>query len=213
MALEIIKVCGITNAADAIFAAEHGATALGFIFYPGSPRCIRVEEAAMITAVVKKRVLRVGVFVNEAPEQIGHVVNAARLDVAQLHGDESPGVCAQVRGVRIWKAFRLDDRFDPDIAAAYDCDAYLLDGSREGVYGGSGETFPWRFVGDVKKHGRVIVSGGLDDSNVSSAIRSVNPYGVDASSKLESKPGVKDHEKVRRYLEAARSMMMEPEKE
>jgi phosphoribosylanthranilate isomerase len=107
----------------------------------------------------------------------------------------------------------VDDRFDPDIAGAYKCDAYLLDGSREGLYGGSGETFPWRFAGEVKKHGPVIVSGGLDDSNVVSAIRSANPSGVDASSKLESKPGVKDHEKVRRYLEAARSMMMEPEKE
>jgi len=212
VALEIIKVCGITNAADAIFAAEHGATALGFVFYAGSPRCVRVEEAAMITAVVRKRVLRVGVFVNEAPEQIRHIVNAARLDVAQLHGDESPEVCAQLAGVRVWKAFRVNDRFDPDVAANYACDAYLLDGSREGLYGGSGETFPWRFASEIRKHGRVIVSGGLDDSNVVSAIRSANPYGVDASSKLESKPGVKDHEKVRRYLEAAQSMM-ETEKE
>ena len=207
MALEIIKVCGITNAADAVFAAEHGATALGFIFYPGSPRCVRVEEAAMMTAVVRKLVLRVGVFVNEAPEQIRQIMNAARLDVAQLHGDESPGACAELRGVRVWKAFRVDERFDPEIAAAYECDAYLLDGSREGSYGGSGQTFPWRFAADVRKHGRLIVSGGLDDGNVASAIRSATPYGVDASSKLESKPGVKDHEKVRRYLEAARSMM------
>ena len=166
----------------------------------------------MITAVVRKRVLRVGVFVNEAPEQIRHIVNAARLDVAQLHGDESPEVCAQLAGVRVWKAFRVNDRFDPDVAANYACDAYLLDGSREGLYGGSGETFPWRFASEIRKHGRVIVSGGLDDSNVVSAIRSANPYGVDASSKLESKPGVKDHEKVRRYLEAAQSMM-ETEKE
>ena len=207
MSPEVIKVCGITSVADALFAAQHGATALGFVFYQGSPRYVRVDQAAIISAVVPKDVLRVGLFVNEAREQVENTARAARLDVVQLHGDETPGYCNALEGFRVWKAFHVREYFQPPVLDEYDCEAYLLDAaSTDGTFGGTGRTFPWPVARDAKRHGKIIVAGGLDGNNVAEAIRQVNPWGVDASSKLERKPGVKDNEKVRSYLEAAKSV-------
>ncbi len=207
MSPEVIKVCGITSAADALFAAQHGATALGFVFYQGSPRYIRVDQAAIISAIVPKDVLRVGLFVNEKREQIENTVSAARLDVVQLHGDETPGYCNALDVLRVWKAFHVRQYFQPSMLEEYSCEAYLLDAaSTDGTFGGTGRTFPWPVARDAKSRGKIIVAGGLDGDNVAEAIRQVNPWGVDASSKLERKPGVKDNEKVRSYLEAAKSV-------
>ena len=204
---EVIKVCGITSVADALFAAQHGATALGFVFYQGSPRYVRAGQAAMISAVVPKGVLRVGLFVNEAREQVENTARAARLDVVQLHGHETASYCNALEGWRVWKAFHVREYFQPAMLEEYDCEAYLLDAaSTDGTFGGTGRTFPWPLARDAKRHGKIIVAGGLDGDNVAEAIRQVNPWGVDASSKLERKPGVKDHEKVRGYLEAAKSV-------
>jgi len=204
---EIIKVCGITSVADAIFAAQNGATALGFIFYQGSPRYIRVDQAAMISAIVSKEVLRVGLFVNETREQVENTARAARLDVVQLHGDETAEYCNSLEGLRVWKAFHVREYFKPAMLEEYSCEAYLLDAvSADGTFGGTGRTFPWPVARDAKRFGQIIVAGGLDGDNVAEAIRQVKPWGVDASSKLESKPGVKDNEKVRSYLEAAKSV-------
>ena len=204
---EIIKVCGITSLADAIFAAQNGATALGFIFYQGSPRYIRVDQAAMIAAVVPKGVLRVGLFVNETRAQVENTARAARLDVVQLHGHETAEYCDALEGLRVWKAFHVREYFKPEMLEEYSCEAYLLDAaSTDGTFGGTGRTFPWPLARDAKRFGKIIVAGGLDADNVAEAIKQVNPWGVDASSKLEGKPGVKDHEKVRSYLEAAKSV-------
>ena len=204
---EVIKVCGITSAADALFSAQHGATALGFVFYQGSPRYIRVDQAAIISAIVPKDVLRVGLFVNETREQVENTARAARLDVVQLHGDETPEYCKALEGFRVWKAFHVREYFQPPVLEGYDCEACLLDAaSTDGTFGGTGRTFPWPVARDAKRHGKIIVAGGLDGDNVAEAIRQVNPWGVDASSKLERKPGVKDYEKVRSYLEAAKSV-------
>ncbi len=201
---EVIKVCGITGFADALFAAQHGATALGFVFFAGSPRYVRVETAAMISAAVPKDVLRVGVFVDERPSQILNVKQAVNLDVVQLHGDETPEVCRALGELRVWKAFRVRPYFALQEINEYPCEAFLLDGaSEEGSHGGSGRTFPWPTAQEAKRHGRIIVAGGLDGGNVGEAIRQVDPWGVDASSRLERRPGVKDPEKVRQYLEAA----------
>lgn len=202
---EIIKVCGITSLADGLLAAQQGASAVGFVFYPGSPRHIRVPEAAMIAAAIPRGVLRVGLFVNEPAQQIREVVRAARLDAVQLHGDETAEDCETLGDLRVWKAFRVGQGFSPAVLKQYSCEAFLLDAAAEdGSYGGSGRTFPWPIAREAKQYGRVIVAGGLDGGNVAEAIREVDPWGVDASSKLERKPGVKDPEKVRRYLEAAR---------
>ena len=209
MALEIIKVCGITNVEDAQFAADNGATALGMIFYAGSPRYVDAETATRISGAVPKDVARVGVFVNEAPEQVLEIAAQAGLDVAQLHGDESPEVCAAVSPLRVWKVFRVGEDFEAAEAAAFGCEAFFLDTAGDGLYGGTGQTFPWQRAAEVKSYGRVVVAGGLDADNVGQAIRLVQPFGVDASSKLERSPGVKDHDKVRRYLEAAKEAARE----
>lgn len=205
MTLEIIKVCGLTNIGDALFAADEGATALGFIFYEGSPRYVTPQAAAMITATLPHEVLRVGVFVDEEPTKIRMVASLAGLNVVQLHGNELPGLCEQLGDLKVWKVFRVGEEFNVERLSKYKCDAYFLDTASDSVYGGTGRTFPWPVAVEAKQFGPVIMAGGLDAENVGEAIRQVAPYGVDASSKLERKPGLKDHDKVKAYLEAARS--------
>ncbi|MDA1312957.1 MAG: phosphoribosylanthranilate isomerase [Acidobacteria bacterium] len=205
MTPEIIKVCGLTNIGDARFAAEQGATALGFIFFEGSPRYVTPQAAAIITATLPHDVLRVGVFVDEEPAKVRMVAALAGLNVVQLHGNESPAVCEQLRDLTVWKVFRVGEGFSAERLAKYECAAYFLDTASDGLYGGTGRTFPWPLAVEAKQFGPVIMAGGLDAANVGEAIRHVAPYGVDASSKLERKPGLKDHDKVKAYLEAARS--------
>jgi len=200
---EIVKVCGITNAGDALFAAQHGATAIGFIFYQGSPRYVAPRDAAMIAAMLPKTVLRVGVFVDEDPSQVRAIASVVGLDIVQLHGDESPAVCEELSDLRIWKVFRVAPGFSLDRLKGFNCEAYFLDTASNGAYGGTGRTFPWPIAVEAKHFGPVIVAGGLDADNVSEALRQVAPHGVDASSKLERKPGLKDPDKVKAYLEAA----------
>ena len=202
--VEIIKVCGVTRPADALVAARAGATAIGLIFHPRSPRAVTLRQAAMIAAVTPRPVLRVGVFVNETAEAIRAAVEAAQLDVVQLHGDETPEDCAALEGLRLWKALPVTERFDPASAADYPVEAVLLDTPAGERYGGAGRTFPWARAVAARAYQRVIVAGGLDAGNVGEAIRQSAPWGVDASSKLEAGPGVKDAAKVRAYVEAAR---------
>lgn len=203
---EIIKVCGLTSPADALASTGFGATAVGFVFFPGSPRAVRPEQAAMLSGLVPHSTLKVGVFVNEDPERLKMIASMARLDVVQLHGNESPEYCAGLKDLRIWKAVRVAEDFDPASLAAYDVEAFLLDSASGDAYGGTGRTFPWPKARAAKKHGKIIMAGGLDGGNVADAIRAVAPWGVDASSKLESKPGVKDHERVKLYVDAAKSV-------
>lgn len=195
----ILKICGITNAADANAAMQGGATAIGFNFYPLSKRYVTPETAAAIPT--EPGIRRVGVFVNEAPARVEEIVRIAGLDIAQLHGDETPeGYPARVT---VWKAVRVTEHFD---SAQYDdcpADALLLDGPAAELYGGSGKTFDWRLAGVSTR--RVILAGGLDASNVAQAIALVRPWGVDACSRIESVPGKKDHKKMTDFLQAARA--------
>jgi phosphoribosylanthranilate isomerase len=201
--LEIIKVCGIVEPADALAAVQAGATAIGIVFYSASPRYARLDQAAMVSAIVSSRALKVGVFVNEAPERIRAVADAVRLDVVQLHGDEPPSDIAELGGLRVWKALPVGDDFDPAWMDDYDCEAILLDNAKADAYGGSGQTFPWGKAVAANGKRRIIVAGGLGPDNVQEVIRTVAPWGVDASSRLESSPGRKDAEKVEAYVKAA----------
>jgi phosphoribosylanthranilate isomerase len=181
----MVKVCGITRRQDAEVAVEAGASALGFVFVPSSPRSIAPERAAEIGRGLP--VLKVGVFVNESAASIEEMTRIAQLDIAQIYGGAAP------TGARVWKAFRLTAAFDP--ALAHGAEAVLLDGPANGI------SFDWTLV---RSNGaKIIVAGGLDASNVAEAIRTVKAWGVDASSRLESSPGIKDHDKVRRFVEAA----------
>ncbi len=206
MGVEIIKVCGITRVEDAIHAVREGATAVGFNFYPGSPRYVNFGMGAILGAVVPRNVLKVGVFVDESAERILEVARAASLDVVQLHGSEAPIDCEVLAPLRVWKAVRVGEGWTPESLAEYSCEAFLLDTASDGgLRGGTGRSFPWEMARRAARHGKIIIAGGLDGGNVAEAIRIGAPWGVDASSKLESSPGVKDPEKVREYLGNARS--------
>jgi len=178
----MVKVCGITRREDAIAAVEAGASALGFVFYKKSPRYVTPEQAAELGADLPA--WRVGIFVDESPEAIESIMDAAHLDIAQIYGGGAPRV-------RTWRAFRgLPD------APVNGADAVLIDGPANGV------SFDWRLARGLGE--RVIIAGGLDASNVREAIRIARPWGVDASSRLESAPGIKDPEKVRQFVRAAK---------
>lgn len=178
----MIKICGITRRVDAEAAVEAGASALGFIFYPKSPRYVIPAAAAALGEGLAT--WKVGVFVDESSAAIEAVMRAAKLDVAQVYGDTVP------QDARVWRAFRPTQSVTADGA-----EAILLDGPANGI------SFDWTIARDDRH--KIIVAGGLDASNVAEAIRIANPWGVDASSKLESAPGIKDHDKVRAFVKAA----------
>jgi phosphoribosylanthranilate isomerase len=198
----ILKVCGITSQEDAAAAIEAGATALGFNFYPRSPRYIPPERAAAIATAAGVR--RVGVFVNETAARIEEMARLARVDTAQLHGDETP---ADYPALTVWKAARVVEGFDLARFDSGPAEAVLLDGPAADLYGGSGKSFDWRLARGGGR--RIIVAGGLDASNVRIAAVLARPWGVDACSRIESAPGKKDHAKMRAFLEAARAALIQ----
>jgi phosphoribosylanthranilate isomerase len=197
----IVKICGITNEEDALAAAEAGAAAVGFNFYPASPRYIQPAQAARIARALPASIWKVGVFVNAPPGQILGVCEEAGLDIAQLHGDEPPDQLP--RGIRLWKAFRAGQGWKQEDIERFGVEAVLLDSGGPDLYGGSGRTLPWEQLPRLKV--RLILAGGLDADNVREAIRAVRPWGVDACSRLEVRPGKKDLEKMTRFIKNALS--------
>lgn len=188
----MIKICGITNREDALAAIDAGATALGFNFYPESPRYITPEKAAEIGDGLQ--VTKAGVFVNEAPAAVSETMRAAALDIAQVYGDR------QYSGLRTWRACRVQSS-DFILPEDNDAEAFLLDGFSPDVFGGSGKMFPWSLARGLRK--RIVVAGGLHAENVREAIEQAQPWGVDACSRIEKSPGQKDHEKMKRFIAAA----------
>jgi phosphoribosylanthranilate isomerase len=195
----LLKICGITSTEDAAAAIEGGATAIGFNFYPRSPRFLAPERAAGI--VSQPGVWRVGVFVNEAPARVVEIARIARLDIAQLHGDET--AANYPAEITVWKALRVGDESDLSLFADCPAEALVLDGPAGSLYGGSGQPFDWRRAASLRK--RIILAGGLDATNVADAIALARPWGVDACSRLESGPGRKDHKKMKAFLHAAQA--------
>jgi phosphoribosylanthranilate isomerase len=195
----MVKICGVTNLDDALAAAEGGASALGFNFYPQSPRYIHPSHAAEITAALPAGIWKVGVFVNERPTSIMEIAELARLDIAQLHGDEMES--AYPTGIRIWKAIRVDDTFRLADLERHPVDAILLDGPAGLAYGGAGKGFDWSLAAGSRKS--IILAGGLDAANVRAAIAAAHPWGVDVCSRIESSPGRKDHVKMAQFLKEA----------
>jgi len=193
----ILKICGITNQEDASAAIAGGATAMGFNFYPRSPRYLAPEKAGEIVSAAGVR--RVGVFVNESRERVEQIAREARLDVAQLHGDESAADYPAT--LTTWKALRVGANFDLSEYESDPSEALLLDGPAGEVYGGAGRSFDWRLVRHTGR--KIVLAGGLDASNVGAAIEFVRPWGVDACSRIESAPGKKDHKKMSEFLQAA----------
>ncbi|MBC8228174.1 phosphoribosylanthranilate isomerase [bacterium] len=202
-----VKICGITNLDDALAAVEFGADAIGFVFVPNTPRYIESAKAAEIIARLPPFVTTVGLFVNDSQEHIKQIANQCKLNVLQLHGQESPDFCLQFNR-KVIKAFRVKDQESLTVLPKYTVSAYLLDTYVKGTMGGTGVTFDWRLALDAKKYGPVILAGGLNPENVAKAIQQVRPYGVDVSSGVEAEPGKKDHGKIKDFIAAAKSVIV-----
>lgn len=200
-----IKICGITNLEDALAAVEAGADALGFVFYPPSPRCIQPEEARRIACQLPPFVTRVGVFVDEPLDRIREIAELCALGAIQLHGHESPELCRQLPWPAI-KGFRLVQETDLAALSGYPVSAILMDSYVAGSFGGTGQMGNWELAKRAKAYGRIILAGGLTPQNVEQAIREVAPYAVDVSSGVERAPGFKDPEKIREFVRRARRL-------
>ncbi len=185
----MVKVCGITRREDAEAAVAAGASAIGFVFYPKSPRYVTPDAARELGAGLD--IWKVGVFQDESPSVIEQTMRAADLDIAQVYGGDLPNVS------RIWRAIRVGPAgVGPTSRSAnQSVEAILFDGPANGI------TFDWNSARGISKN--LILAGGLNESNVAEAIRVAKPWGVDASSGLESAPGIKDHDKVRQFVKAA----------
>lgn len=193
------KICGITRLEDALLAAELGAAAIGFVFYPRSPRYIEAVAAGRISEQLPQRMARVGVFVNPDPETMIRTAEMAHLTHVQLHGDESCALCEQsplpvIKTVRNLIEFEKYKKF----SAA----AFLVDSKTAEQFGGTGQPADWNFCRQVRERAPVILAGGLAASNVAPAIAAAMPDAVDLSSAVEHAPGVKDHQKLREFFAA-----------
>ena len=195
-----LKICGITRLEDAEYAVASGATALGFIFWPRSPRYIAPDAAAAIVARVPAGVTTVGVFVNEPVAAIREAVRVAGVSTVQLHGDEPVSYAAELTQPLL-RALDVDAAFD----SAWPLETtILLDAADRTRRGGTGTRVDWARAAPVARKRRVVLAGGLSPENVETAIDQVGPWGVDVSSGVEAAPGVKDATRVSEFLERAR---------
>jgi phosphoribosylanthranilate isomerase len=199
----IIKICGITRLSDALHAVEHGAGALGFVFWPQSPRYIAPERAAGIIAALPPDVNAVGVFVNESVDGIRAMVATTGITAVQLHGEEPP----QFASALGWPVLKTIQAGEADEAArAWPPETtFLVDAADPVKRGGTGVTVDWQQASAAARRCRVVLAGGLTPENVAAAIDRVRPFGVDVSSGVEDAPGVKNQDKVARFLASARS--------
>jgi phosphoribosylanthranilate isomerase len=216
-----IKICGITNPEDACSAVDAGADAIGLNFYSGSKRCVGFLEAKNIASSVGKQCLRVGVFVNQTPEELNAIADSVSLDAVQLHGDQPPSYLLDIeKQYPIVRVYRVSDRgfiamkTDLMLCAKFgrEPEAVLIDAVAPGEYGGTGRRLDWSVLADRaellnfdrSEPVRLILSGGLTPENVAEAIRLVRPHGVDVASGVESSPGRKDPVRVHAFIAEAR---------
>ena len=200
-----VKICGITNLADAQVAVAAGADALGFNFYEKSPRFIPTAVAAGISRALPPYTLRTGVFVNPSEELVRRAIGECGLNLLQFHGDEPPDFCTQF-GLMSIKAFRIRDAASLNELSKYPTDAWLLDAYVSDTFGGTGEKFNWNLAIEAQRAGKpVFLAGGLTPENVAEAVHQVQPFGVDVSSGVESSPGRKDPVKVRAFIKSAKT--------
>ncbi|MBL8063999.1 MAG: phosphoribosylanthranilate isomerase [Anaerolineales bacterium] len=206
--MTIVKICGIKTLKDALAAIAAGADYLGFNFYPKSVRFIEKSACAEITSVLKRehpQIKLVGVFVNSSVEEAKDILATCSLNLAQLHGDETPEIFAQLAPYA-FRAFRGI----PESNAGYERNevpVMLIDAAVKGVYGGSGVTADWTAAAELAKKYPFLLAGGLTPDNVADAVRQVQPWGVDVASGVESAPGEKDAEKMSAFVKAVKQTM------
>ena len=213
-----VKICGITRLDDAELAVELGAWAIGMVLYEPSPRCCSLAEAQLICATLRRRVELCGVFVNASMEDIVETSEGLGLTLLQLHGEEGPSFCAEAArrtGARVVKALQVSGPGDIRDAARFHTDFHLLDArsktpGREGLRGGTGETFDWGLLAGRRSKTPLILSGGLTPENVGEAIERVRPFAVDSASGTENAPGRKDPRKLRDLFAVVERAACEP---
>ena len=196
-----IKICGVTNMEDASCVATCGADAIGFIFYPKSPRYVAPERVKEIIEKIPKEITKVGVFVNHDVVEVKETIDFCSLDLVQLHGDESPAYCGQFPQSQVIKT--LAPRTDDDLGNVreYPVKAILVDAHDPVRYGGTGEQSDWELAAKVKEISPLILAGGLTLDNIQEAIETVSPHAVDINSGTERSPGKKDHQKVKEIID------------
>jgi len=201
----VVKICGITSAQDAEAVAAAGADAIGMVFYAPSSRAVSVPQAVEISRSIPPGIVRVGVFVDAAPEFMQAALRECDLNLLQFHGEEDPDYCRQF-GVMSMKAFRVRDAASLEVLADYFTEAFLLDTYSADKLGGTGERFDWALAREARNFGKpIFLAGGLTPGNVAEAVRAAQPYAVDVSSGVESSPGKKDIEKVKEFIRAAKA--------
>jgi phosphoribosylanthranilate isomerase len=202
-----VKICGITRREDAELAVELGAWAIGLIFHEPSPRRADPPEAAAIGAEFRRQAEVVGVFVNRDLGEVAEIAEACSLTMLQLHGDEGPVYCDEIRrrtGLKVMKAARVRDAASLQALGAFrNVDFHLVDAHHPDLFGGTGETFDWDLLRGRRSKVPLVLSGGLTPDNVHDAIVAVQPWAVDTASGTEASPGVKDPAKVQAFIRAA----------
>jgi phosphoribosylanthranilate isomerase len=210
-----IKICGITNLDDALAAVDAGADALGFVFHEQSPRRVDPAQIRQIAQQLPANIEKVGVFVNQTEDEIGQTAKQAGLTAVQMHGNnEDPHVAdlvAERSGLKVFAAIAMNVPNPQGWAMTWRPDkiyAFLLDSGNGTMLGGTGQSFDWRAsaaaINVIKRLGNVVLAGGLNSENITGAMHITHPWGVDVSSGVESKPGKKDHEKIRAFVKAVR---------
>lgn len=201
-----VKICGICRSEDAEGVAALLPDAMGFVFHPSSPRAVTAPQVAEWTRALPAGIVKVGVFVNVPPAEVAAILEQAGLDVAQLHGRETPADCRAVGGA-VWKALHLE-RPLPDPLIGYPVDAFLIDGYSSASPGGTGTQADWDAAAHFAQRapGPVWLAGGLRPNNVAEAIRRVRPHGLDVSSGVEQRPGQKDLHQVKDFIAQCRSV-------
>lgn len=197
----LVKICGITRAEDARAAVEAGASAIGFVFWPESPRFVDPYRARVIRASLPPFVTAVGVFVNQQADYVSGVASLVRLGTVQLHGDETSEFAARLP-VPVMKALALETIGDRDLAAWPDQTTILLDVHDPVKRGGTGRTIDWKAAAAIAARRRTVLAGGLTPDNVADAVARVRPFGIDVSSGVEASPGIKDPRRIRALFEA-----------
>jgi phosphoribosylanthranilate isomerase len=201
-----VKICGVTNVADAQAAAEAGADMIGLNFYEKSPRYVSLKAAAAISKQLPPFVMRVGVFVNPEEALVTRAIGECNLSLLQFHGDESSDFCTQF-SLMSMKALRVRDAESMNELANFRTDAFLLDAHSKSGLGGTGEQFNWDLAVEAQKFGKpIFLAGGLTPENVAEAVRKVRPFAVDVSSGVEISPGKKNHAKMKAFIAAAKSV-------
>ncbi len=200
-----VKICGITNLEDALASYIFGADAVGFVFYPASLRYISPLKARNISRILPKQISRVGVFVNEKAARVLKIAKVCNLEMLQFQGKETPEYCRKFKNYKVIKAFSVAKSEDLKDLSRYKTYAYLFDSFSKTKPGGTGKKFNWKILPQAVKIKRVMfLAGGLNSANVNQALKSVRPTWIDVSSALESRPGKKDHLKLRKFMQAVK---------